>query len=184
MWGNITLWALAAYISIFVLQCLRYRQWLWLIGAVLCWWIMADYSSLYLPGVLGSSHLANLYIPSLYITLSSPLALRKHNQSNSVYLSYLASSGWVMLAAFSVLLGLILMRYPNGISLYSLLSLLGLFFGQPIFYLGCQWLLMLLWYLNRDHIGAEKYKVSYEIGFLLMVLWFFGYVLCDLSGYV
>ena len=89
MWGNISLWVLALYISLFVWQSLRQRQWLWLWLAVLLWLGSAVFSMRLLPGVLGVAHIGNVYAPHAYVVPASVslglLAWRRH-----------AKGGWQM----------------------------------------------------------------------------------------
>ncbi|MCP2039685.1 hypothetical protein L1281_000255 [Neisseria sp. HSC-16F19] len=198
MWSNPTLWVLAAYIGFFVSQTLLRRQWLWLGGAVLLWWLGALYSGRLLPGIFGTHKIANLYVPYLYITLASAWPLltgwRRSGdgkgrclKTGSVYLSLLAVSGLVQHLAFGALVLLTAYHYPGGVSLYVWPNLLQQYLLQPTVWIVSQWLLMALFYLHRQLLGQEADRFSLlqlQSGFLLMLVWPAWLLFADLAAFV
>ena len=196
MWTNPTLLVLAAYIGLFVSQTLLRRQWLWLGGAVLLWWLGALYSGRLLPGIFGTHKIANLYVPYLYITLASvwPLSTGWRRgadgkgrclKTGSAYLSLLAVSGMVQHLAFGVLVWLAAYEYPGGASLLVLPNLLQQYLLQPAVWICSQWLLMGLFYLHRRLARQEAERLSLlqlQTGFLLMMLWPAWLLMADLTA--
>ncbi len=194
MWGNITLWVLALYISLFVLETLRHRQWLWLWAAVLLWATAAVAGHALLPGILGPRQLINAYLPQLYVGLAAlpaaVLAWRPHGdrrgwqwRNGGDYLALLAVSSLLQLAAFALLAVLVRWHYPTGLSLYVWPGMLYLFALQPVYWIGSQWLLMALFYLHRRGQGQSANRFSrlqLQGGFLLALLLQSGFLLADL----
>ena len=194
MWGNISLWVLALYISLFVWQSLRQRQWLWLWLAVLLWLGSAVFSMRLLPGVLGVAHIGNVYAPHAYVVPASVclwlLAWRRHPKGGwqmrqgGDYLALLAVSGVVQHLSFIVLLLLVYSSYPQGLTLYVWPALWYQYWLQPVFWLGSQWLLMALFYAHRRLDNEAPNRFSWpqlQAGFLISLLIQALFVLVDLG---
>lgn len=196
MWSNPTLLVLAAYIGLFVSQTLLKRQWVWLAGAVVLWWLGALYSGRLLPGIFGTHKIANLYVPYLYITLASVWPLFtgwRHSAdgrgrslyAGSPYLSLLAVTGLLQHLAFGALVLLTAYHYPGGLSLYVWPNLLQQYLLQPTVWIVSQWLLMILFYLHRRIGGQDIGRFSLwqlQGGLLLMLLWPAWLLFVDLGG--
>lgn len=192
MWGSITLWVLAAYISLFVWQCLRQRQWLWLVAAIALWLGTGMFSARLVPGILGPAHLGNVYVPFLYIVFASvclwlPRRARNGDGRGGNYLILLAVSGVLQHLSFLLLVLLVCSSYPQGMSLYVWPSLLQLYGLQPVCWIGCQWVLMAVFYVHwrLNGVAAGRFSsLQLQGGFLLSLLFQAAYVLWNLaSGY-
>ena len=196
MWDNITLWVLAAYISLFVWQSLRQRQWLWLWLTVILWLGVGVASARLLPGLLGIEHLVNVYTPYVYVVPAS-LCLwlaawrRKpghpawHMQRGGDYLALLAVSGVLQHLSFLLLLALVRYAYPHGLTLYVWPSLLYQYGLQPVYWIGCQWLLMALFYAHRRLLAQPATGFSWpqlQLGFLIALLLQVLFVVVDLGS--
>lgn len=184
MWHNLNLWVLAAYISLFVWQCFRQRQWLWLAGAVLLWWGGAALAARLLPGILGVEHLANAYIPHVYIATASLLCCLPGQRPPVGYLRDLACSGLLQHAALAVLALAVCWHYPGGFSLYAAPALLYHYLLQPTGWIAGQWMLMALWALHRRWLPETPVggRSAWAAGFLLMLLLQTVQVVMDMAG--
>lgn len=191
MWNSITLWVLALYISLFVWQTLRHKQWLWLWAAVLCWLAVAVWGARVLPGVLGPNRLANAYTPYLYIGFTSfliwlPLGgvwSGNGRRLGGDYLRLLAITGLLQHASLLVLGLLIVWSYPHGLALYAAPALLYQYGLQPVWWIGSQWLVMGLCYGLNRYNGKPGYamdRVHAQGVFLLFLLLQTGFVVLDL----
>lgn len=158
-WTDPNLWLAVAYTAAFVILCFRHGQFNWLWGSVVLWVGFGLVSAQIMPGVLGITHLANLYPVYGYITLAAlfPLAGGWTRDAGGrpvlggmgTCLPLLAVSGAVLHLAFAVYLAATAYLYPPLLPESLLFYLL-----SPAYWIACQTLLMLLMWLHR-RIGRE-----------------------------
>lgn len=174
---------LLVYVLLFIGLCLRYRLISWLVVSVLFWLIFAIVGNILLPGLSGLFKLTNLYLIPLYICLGSFFKRRSHLVSfDSSYLSTLSISGRMQLS--SLFVWMILVFYlckwmPIQIPIIS--RLIQMCLWQPVFWVGSQWLLMSLLYINRH---ASKPKSHLQELFLLTMFWQIFYAFLSLKGVI
>ena len=70
-WQSPTLWALSVYIAVFLTLAFQRQQFSWLWGSVMLWLGFGILSARIMPGVLGITHVANLYPVYGYFALGS-----------------------------------------------------------------------------------------------------------------
>lgn len=171
------------YICLFSLNCFRLRLKGWFFLSCFFWIILAIFGNILLPGLSGLFKHTNLYLFPFYIFLASIFWRKKISLLKPTsYLSTLANSTRFQYAAQAIWLILIFclgkwMPFQASIIFY----LIEMILWQPFFWIGSQWLLMYLLYLNHKEI---KRKLSSQEILLLNMLWQFFYVYLRLQKIV
>lgn len=176
---------LLIYIAVFLYGTFKAGLFQWLWGSVLLWLASGILMSTVLPGMAGITHATAFYIPQFYIAVASVFffvhqwrrmpAKNMWETGTGVFVSLFAVSGVLMHFAFFCLLGLVLLNYPGGISAYILPALLQMYVFEPLYWIGMQILIMLLFYIHR--VLLEKHKGSFfslgqlQGGFLLALVY-------------
>lgn len=179
---NLSWVVLGVYVAIFVWRTWVAQQSWWLVISVVSWIMLGLLGAYFLPGVLGIAHEQSAFMVPLYVLIGSVTQwrlLRPEAKSSDVYLSLLAASGWIMQLVWLVLLLMVLWQYPRGFSIFSLTSLLQLYVWQPVFWILSQWILMLLIWMNQG-----EWRDYWKASFLVVLLWFVGYVVADLLNWI
>lgn len=160
-----------AYAGVFVWQCCKYRVYGWLFISLVLWIVLAAMSSLVLPGIAGLFKPLNLFLMPVYILLSSCFALyRRDSLKQSAYLTTLLYGCWLQFSALVVcwVLVLVLCLVKNVILLIPLLvSLFQMFLWQPVFWIGSQWIIMLLLFLRSTDTEKPFWSVRTVLFFCL-----------------
>ena len=103
------------------------------------------------------------------------------------YLLYLAITGMTLHLAWLIPMAAVLWQYPEGLSLYLLLSLLQLYGLQPVYWILIQWSMMLvLAALGRLQAKSVHYVTIAQIqmSFLIALLAVVVYVCHDFLNYL
>lgn len=167
MTTDVTLWFLAAYITVFLVQAFRAHQFQWLWGSIILWLGLGIIGSRLLPGIWGITRLTPLYMPQLYIFLASIFFFihewqrlpEKHwyeTRNGGVFLSLFAVSSALMHIVYLVLLCLIWVKFPGGLTPYVLPALLELYLFNPVYWIMSQFTIMTLFYLHRHIVLKQK----------------------------
>lgn len=187
------------YVGLFVYFAVRSGLRQWLTGALVLAaggsWLLSNL----LPGFVYYHGSAFLNLAVLYITLSSLFFFVNHWHYHSAtgvfyaepdtppYLVYLAVSGMMMHLAWLIPLLWSSYQYPEGLSSFSLLGLLQLYFLQPIYWIGAQWSLIAMFFV------VERWRKSpltiitmaqLQFAFLFGLFAVTAYVIHDLSRYL
>lgn len=160
------LWVLAVYITVFITAAFRAGQFQWLWGSVLLWLGFSTVGAQLLPGILGITYLAPLYIPHFYIALAGlfffvnhwkklPEKGSWHAQGANGFISLFAVSSMLMTAVSAVIFLLVYSRFPAGITPYVMPALLQMYALKPAYWFAAQGLIMLVFYLHRSVISVE-----------------------------
>ena len=157
------------YTGVFVWQCYKYRIYGWLVVSLVLWIILAAMSSLILPGIADLFKPLNLYLMPGYILLGSCFALHRRDQlKQSAYLTALLYGGWLQFSALVVCLVLVLCLVKNVILQIPLLvTLFQMFVWQPVFWIGSQWIIMLLLFLRSTETEKPLWSVRTVLFFCL-----------------
>lgn len=157
------------YTGVFVWQCYKYRIYGWLVVSLVLWIILAAMSSLILPGIADLFKPLNLYLMPVYILLGSCFALHRCDQlKQSAYLTALLYGGWLQFSALVVCLVLVLCLVKNVILQIPLLvTLFQMFVWQPVFWIGSQWIIMLLLFLRSTETERPLWSVRTVLFFCL-----------------
>lgn len=157
------------YTGVFVWQCYKYRIYGWLVVSLVLWIILAAMSSLILPGIADLFKPLNLYLMPVYILLGSCFALHRRDQlKQSAYLTALLYGGWLQFSALVVCLVLVLCLVKNVILQIPLLvTLFQMFVWQPVFWIGSQWIIMLLLFLRSTKTEKPLWSVRTVLFFCL-----------------
>ncbi|MDO4641631.1 MAG: hypothetical protein Q4A84_08040 [Neisseria sp.] len=182
---NFGWWCLIVYIGIFLITAYKEGMFQWLWASVLLWLGTGMLMGKLLPGMAGITHLSAFYAPQFYITIAS-LFFFVHKWHKSpdkklwvadagTFISLFAVSGALMQIAFMCLLGLAWINYPHGLSSYILPALLQMYALEPIFWIGMQILMILLFYLHRVSVEKQQGNIfssgQLQSGFLLALLY-------------
>lgn len=165
---------LLVYIGLFVWQCVRCNQSVWLISSLVVWLVLGVCSAWVLPMWCGPFKWANLYVSHFYMFAGSLAVLltRQHGREHtSLYLDLLLRSGIVLHASWLILLAVSWWQYPQGLSVMFANSMIQLYLWQPVFWLSSQWILMLIWWLVGLISADKTRKQSWQVGLLLVLLW-------------
>ena len=119
-----------------------------------------------MPGVLGITHVANLYPVYGYFALGSLFLFANgwrydarqmgwRLDGGGVFLAYFAVAGAVQHITFLFLLLLAGWQYPHGMSVPLLTGLMSLYFLKPLLWIAGQALLMLLMWLHRRYLSRD-----------------------------
>lgn len=160
-----------AYIILFIWQGERYRArcWLWISG--LAWLIIGLISSYILPYICGIWHKFNLYLFHFYILLGSLFYIGANRlKQTGPYLYYLARSSWLQYQALGLWILLILASFNQPWQLPITISVLQMSLLQPLFWLGSQWILMILLY-TQEHDQALPMSWRRRSLFSCVFLW-------------
>lgn len=160
------LWVLAVYITVFIVAAFKAGEFQWLWASVLLWLGFSVIGAQLLPGILGITYLAPLYIPHLYIALASLFFFINHwkklpekgwwqAQETNGFISLFAVSGMLMTAVFLLLAFLVYLRFPTGITPYVMPALLQMYALKPAYWFVAQALIMLIFYVHRSLISKE-----------------------------
>lgn len=174
---------LLTYILVFIAACFKYhfRGWVWL--ACLFWLMFVMFGNIFFPGLSGLVKPTNLYLFPLYILLAAFFyPKRKTVYKQSPYLTNLLVSSkmqYSTLLIWLILIACLGKWMPNQASIIFYLSKMVLW--QPIYWIGSQWLLMSLLFINHY---AQKRQLSSQEILLLTLLWQFFYVFLNLQGIV
>ena len=184
-WQSPTLWALSVYIAVFLTLAFQRQQFSWLWGSVMLWLGFGILSARIMPGVLGITHVANLYPVYGYFALGSLFlfAMGWRLDSGGVFLAYFAVAGAVQHITFLFLLLLAGWQYPQGMSVPLLTGLMSLYLLKPLLWIAGQALLMLLMWLHRRYLSRDDVLLFSPLqlqGVLLISLLF--QVACLLAG--
>ena len=157
------------YTGVFVWQCCKYRVYGWLVVSLVLWIVLAGMSSLVLPGIAGLFKPLNLFLMPVYILLGSCFIFYQRDwMKQSAYLTALLYGGWLQFSALVVCLVLVLCLVKNVILLIPLLvSLFQMFVWQPVFWIGSQWLIMLLLFLRSTETEKPLWSVRTVLFFCL-----------------
>ena len=157
------------YTGVFVWQCYKYRIYGWLVVSLVLWIILAAMSSLILPGIADLFKPLNPYLMPVYILLGSCFALHRRDQlKQSAYLTALLYGGWLQFSALVVCLVLVLCLVKNVILQIPLLvTLFQMFVWQPVFWIGSQWIIMLLLFLRSTETEKPLWSVRTVLFFCL-----------------
>lgn len=157
------------YTGVFIWQCYKYRIYGWLVVSLVLWIILAAMSSLILPGIADLFKPLNLYLMPVYILLGSCFALHRRDQlKQSAYLTALLYGGWLQFCALVVCLVLVLCLVKNVILQIPLLvTLFQMFVWQPVFWIGSQWIIMLLLFLRSTETEKPLWSVRTVLFFCL-----------------
>ena len=142
-WQSPTLWALSVYIAVFLTLAFQRQQFSWLWGSVMLWLGFGILSARIMPGVLGITHVANLYPVYGYFALGS---------------LFLFANGWRYDAQHITFLFLLLLggwQYPQGMSVPLLTGLMSLYLLKPLLWIAGQAMLMLLMWLHRRYLSRD-----------------------------
>lgn len=188
---------IGAYIGIFGWCAYRSGQFKALYAGLGAWLLYALVGAYLLPGIGGMA--ASLYQPYLYLSVACVVLCGQNWQwhgeqqaftvSDSVppLLHYWAAAALTQHAAYLILLVLSWLYYPHGTSAFALLSLIQLYWLQPIWWIAVQAVLMLLLFLNRTHhtapsllIRAQDLQALFLSALVMMAL----YVVHDLWRFV
>lgn len=195
MAADISLWFLAAYITIFLVAAYKAGEFQWLWGSILLWAGFGIVGARLLPGVWGITHLSTLYMPHFYIALASlfffanrwkrlPEKRGWHAEGGNGFLSLFAVSGLLMLLVFAVLLVMVWYRFPGGITPYVLPALLQMYAFKPVYWISAQAALMLVFYLHRHTIMHEPVNWfsnrQLQLGLLTALLFQTAYIVSAL----
>lgn len=164
---SLTLWILSLYITLFATAAFQRQQFSWLWGSVLLWLGFGLISAWIMPGVLGITHIANVYPVYGYMALASLFLFANGWQYDARRQGWRLAGGGTFLAYFAVanalqhvsLLFLLLIsawQYPQGMAAPMLTGLLSLYFLQPALWIAGQFVLMLLMWLHRRYLSREK----------------------------
>lgn len=157
------------YAVLFVWQCCKYQFYGWLAAALTIWVIFAAMSSVVLPGIAGLFKPLNLFLMPVYVLLGSVFMLHQRNrlQSNG-YLSNLLYSSWLQFGALAICLTLILCLIKNTILLVPLVvSVLQMLTWQPLYWIGTQWLLMLMLFSRTENKEKSVWRMQTLLLFCL-----------------
>lgn len=172
---NINACFLLIYAAVFIQQCVSHRQWLWLNSSIALWLVCGVVSEWFFPGWAGPLHWGNLFLCHFYVFAGSLIALLNRRQYRhsllSPYLDLLWRSGVVLHISWLILLGAAYYQYPKGMSVIFASGLIQQYLWQPAFWLGNQWLLMLIWWLADLGSASKKRQPSWQTGLLLAILW-------------
>ena len=165
-WQSPTLWALSVYIAVFLTLAFQRQQFSWLWGSVMLWLGFGILSARIMPGVLGITHVANLYPVYGYFALGSLFLFANgwrydarqmgwRLEGGGVFLAYFAVASAVQHITFLFLLLLAGWQYPQGMSAPMLTGLTTLYFLKPLLWIAGQVLLMLLMWLHRRYLSRD-----------------------------
>ena len=187
------------YVGLFVYFTVRSGLRQWLTGALVLAaggsWLLSNL----LPGFVYYHGSAFLNLAVLYITLSSLFFFVNHWHYHAAtgvfyaepdtppYLVYLAVSGMMMHLAWLIPLLWSTYQYPQGLSSYSLLGLLQLYFLQPIYWICAQWSLMVMFFVVERWRKSPLTIISMaqlQFAFLFGLFAVTAYVIHDLSRYL
>ncbi|WP_218042242.1 hypothetical protein [Eikenella glucosivorans] len=163
---SLTLWVLSLYITLFLTAAFQRQQFSWLWGSVLLWLGFGLLSARIMPGVLGITHIANVYPVYGYIALASLFLFANgwrydarqmgwKLEGGGTFLAYFAVAGAVQHITLLFLLLIAIWQYPQGMSGPMLTGLLSLYFLQPVLWMAGQMLLMLLMWLHRRYLSRD-----------------------------
>ncbi|WP_225747938.1 hypothetical protein [Eikenella sp. Marseille-P7795] len=183
---SLTLWVLSLYITLFLTAAFQRQQFSWLWGSVLLWLGFGLISARIMPGVLGITHIANVYPVYGYIVLASLFLFANgwrydarqmgwKLEGGGTFLAYFAVAGAVQHITLLFLLLIVIWQYPQGMSAPMLTGLLSLYFLQPVLWIAGQMLLMLLMWLHRRYLSREEVRFFSPLqlqGVLLLSLFF------------
>lgn len=195
----LSLVVMCVYVGLFAYFVLRSDLKQWLTGALVLAaggsWLLSSV----LPGFVYYHGSAFLNLAALYITLSSLFFFVNQWHYHSAtgvfyaepgcppYLVYLAVSGMMMHLAWLIPLLWSTYQYPDGLSTYSLLGLLQLYFLQPIYWILAQWSLMAMFFVVGRWRKTPLTIVSMgqlQFAFLFGLLAVSAYVIHDLLRYL
>lgn len=187
--------ALAVYIAVFITAAFKAGQFQWLWASVLLWLGVSTIGARLLPGILGITHLAPLYIPHFYITLASlfffinhwkklPEKGWWHTQEAGSFISLFAVSGLLMTTVSALFTLLVYMRFPTGITPYVMPALLQMYALKPAYWFVAQGFIMLVFYAHRSLISNESANrfssKQIQAGILMAFLFQTAYVFNEL----
>ncbi len=167
------------YTVLFVWQCCKYQLHGWLAASVTIWLVLANISSEILPGIAGPFKPINSFLVPVYVLLGSCFVMHQGCKlRNSPYLTMLFYSSWLQLGSLAICLTLVLCLIKKAALIIPfLVSLLQMFAWQPIFWIGSQWILMMMLFLR----GADKEKPIWRWQTLLLFSLFTQLVYMTLS---
>lgn len=189
------LWVLAVYITVFIVAAFKAGEFQWLWASVLLWIGFSTIGSKLLPGILGITYLAPLYIPHFYIALASLFFFINHWEKLSEkgwwqarqsggFISLFAVSGMLMSIVFLLLAFLVYSRFPGGITPYVMPALLQMYALKPAYWFAAQGLIMLIFYIHRRLISQEPVNRfssrQLQAGILMAFLFQTAYVVNEL----
>lgn len=196
---KISLWFVAAYISVFLMVVYQNRQFKWLVTAIGLWVVLRMVGGILVwHEALWAfwSRLSLVYMPYFYIVLSSlvvfmccwrrlPDSSFWHIQGGKPFLGLFAVSGMLMLVAYVVLLVLVGWQFPEGLTPYVLPALLQMYVFDPVYWVCMQAVVMSVFYLHRVMLGKQSANYfsgkQLQAGFLLALLLQVAYVMSSLS---
>ena len=187
------------YLGLFVYFACKsgLKQWLWasVVLGLATMWFLADL----LPGFVYHNTGLVLHASIFCITLGSLFFFvndwHYHSATKvfyaepgcSPYLVYLAITGMLFHLVWLILLGWSSYQYPNGLSSFSLMALLQLYFLQPVYWIVMQWsvMLMLAWAARWRQMPVTVVSMTQiQLCFLIFLLSLSVYVVSDLSQYL
>ncbi|MCO6506426.1 MAG: hypothetical protein J6570_04875 [Snodgrassella sp.] len=144
------------YAVLFVWQCCKYELHGWLVASVTVWLVLASISSAILPGIAAPFKTVNSFLVPMYVLLGSCFVMHQGRKlKHSSYLTVLLYSSWLQFGALAICLALVLCLIKKATLIIPfLVSLLQMYAWQPIFWIGSQWILMIMLFLS----SADKEK--------------------------
>ncbi|PIT53799.1 hypothetical protein BHC44_05230 [Snodgrassella alvi] len=156
------------YAVLFVWQCCKYQLNSWLAASVTVWLVLVNISSEILPGIAGPFKPVNSFLVPVYVLLGSCFVMHQGCKlRNSPYLTVLLYSSRLQIGSLAICLALVLslsLMNKAALIIPLLVSLLQMLAWQPIFWIGSQWILMMMLFLR----GADSEKPIWRWQTLLL----------------
>ena len=190
---------LLIYAGLFVFYTYRsgLKQWLFatVVLALASLWLLSNLA----PGMVYHHGMGLLYLLPMWVCLGSLFFFvnqwRYHSGRQVFYAEpvcppyavYLAVSGMMLNLAWLIPVLWSSFQYPDGLSFYSMMGLLQLYFLQPVYWILVQWTLMLMLHLAQKWHHTPVLIISIgqlQFAFLFGLIAVSVYVVKDLAGYL
>jgi hypothetical protein len=170
------------YAVLFVWQCCKYELHSWLAASVTVWLVLVNISSEVLPGIAGPFKPLNSFLVPVYVLLGSCFVMHQGDKfKKSPYLTMLLYSSWLQIGTLVICLALVMCLVKKAVLIVPLLvSLCQMFAWQPIFWIGTQWILMMMMFYR----STDKEQSIWRLQTLLLFSLFaqLAYMILSFGG--